>query len=63
MDNDFDGQVICHCASRDCSKCPMRQTGTSGVLAEIAWKHGDWNHLVNDIEKTENGVILHSIED
>ena len=56
---------ICHCVSRDCSKCPMRQTGTSGILAEIAQRNGEWNHLADDkyIEKTENGVILHSPEE
>lgn len=54
---------ICHCASRDCSKCPMRQTGTSGVLAEIAWRHGEWNHLNKCVEETENGVILHPTEE
>ncbi len=28
------GQILCHCVSSDCSRCPMRHTGTSGVRAE-----------------------------
>ena len=54
---------ICHCVSHDCSECPMRHTGTSGVLAEIAWRHGEWNHLSDNVEVIENGVILHSSEE
>ena len=27
-------QIVCHCVSSDCLKCPMRNTGTSGIRAE-----------------------------
>ena len=40
---DLDWQIICHCVSHDCSKCPMRKTGTSGVLAERALLTGGWS--------------------
>ena len=31
--------IICHCASNDCSNCPMKNIGTSGILAELDFFH------------------------
>ena len=28
------GQIICHCVAKDCSNCPMKNKGTSGILAK-----------------------------
>lgn len=41
---EFD-RIICHCASKDCSNCPMRNTGTSGVKAEWNFFHHNNNNI------------------
>lgn len=54
MDKDeFDGQVICHCVSNDCSKCPMRNIGTSGIKAERAFLQGTLSETVINIGKQD----------
>ena len=44
-------QIICHCVSQDCSNCPMKNTGTAGVLAEYDFFH---NHDKNDEKDDKN---------
>ena len=48
----MDGQIICHCVREDCSNCPMRETGTSGILAEWHFfhKHEEKDNFNNNKE-------------
>lgn len=50
---EFDS-IICHCVSQDCSNCPMRNTGTSGVKAE--WNFFHRNNNNNNNKGTENEI-------
>lgn len=48
-------QIMCHCASQDCSNCPMKNTGTVGVLAEYDFFHNyNENNENNENNKSDD---------
>ena len=49
-------QIMCHCVSQDCSNCPMKNTGTAGVLAE-------WNFFHRSVDKIDQPVDITSNND
>ena len=48
-------QIICHCVSTDCSNCPMRKTGTSGIKAEQSFLQGNYTTYI--AKTLDNGGI------
>lgn len=51
---------VCHCVSNDCSKCPMRNIGTSGIRNERAFIDGELPKIIEHekelIEQEQNKV-------
>ena len=45
--------IICHCVSSDCSNCPMRNIGTSGMKAEYHFFH-QYNEKNNDAKNNSD---------